>query len=256
MRKIAVAPMIALALCAGLAACSSSPPPPPATSNQAGPPVLNGWKLTIPEANSKGNAASVDPAQPTPPWLTVGPTGELVFWTPVNGATTKNSDHTRTELNNLTNFKAGTAAQEMRATVAVDQVPTQDRRVIIGQIHGADDISSVPFVMLFYAEGTVRVVVKQRQSGTELLNYPLLPDVPLGAKFDYGIKDDGNGTLTFTAGYNGQKETVDAPLPAAFAGATVRFQAGAYQQDISAGLAPADDGAKVTFYSLAAGPVR
>ena len=48
---------------------------------------------------------------------------------------------------------------------------------------------------------------------------------------------------------------MNAPLPAAFRGATVRFQAGAYQQDSSGTTAPGpDDGARVTFSALSAGP--
>ena len=47
---------------------------------------------------------------------------------------------------------------------------------------------------------------------------------------------------------------MNAPLPDAFRNATVRFQAGAYQQDSSgAGTASPDDGARVTFYALSIG---
>ena len=96
-------------------------------------------------------------------------------------------------------FPAGAGPQGLTASVSVAQVPPQTRTVIIGQIHGADDISSVPFVMLFYTAGAVQVVVKQQQSGDAHINYPLLTDVPLGARFDYGIRDNGDGSLTFTA---------------------------------------------------------
>lgn len=47
----------------------------------------------------------------------------------------------------------------------VSQVPVDSKDVIIGQIHGADDIRSVPFVMLHDRDGEIRVVVKQKQSG-------------------------------------------------------------------------------------------
>ena len=117
--------------------------------------------------------------------------------------------------------------------MSVGQVPSGGQYVIIGQIHGADDLSSVPFVMLFYTAGALQVVVKQQQSGEQHLDYPLLTDVPVGARFDYGIRDNGDGSLTFTASYNGQHASATAPLPAAFRDATVRFQAGAYQQDSS-----------------------
>ena len=126
--------------------------------------------------------------------------------------------------------------------------------MIIGQIHGAEDISSVPFVMLYYDTGAVKAVVKQEQSGNAHTNIPLLPSVPVGAPFDYSITDGGDGTLTVTATYQGQTVSGSAPVPAAFAGATVRFQAGAYQQAPSAGnTAAPDDGARVTFSAITVG---
>jgi Alginate lyase len=245
--------LLLLAVCT-VAACSTSPKAPPAPAPPSGPPVpaLAGWKLTLPTANDKGDAASVDPAQVTPPYLTTDPAGALVFWAPVEGATTKNSDHARTELNNLTNFPAGTARHELAASVTVDQVPTGTPDVIIAQIHGADDLSAVPFVMLHWRDGELRVVVKQERTGSAAKDYPLT-SVALGTRFDVGIVDNGDGTMTFRASVDGDSPEATAPVPPAFRGATVRFQAGAYQQAESAGTAAApDDGAKVTFSSLTA----
>jgi hypothetical protein len=252
-----------------LASCSSAPPPAPPQPPGPGVGALAGWKLTLPLPGKKGNAEILEPAQVAPPWLTADPNGNLTFWAPVSGATTEHSEHPRTELDNLSNFQAGSGPQALTASVSVAQVPTQGQDVIIGQIHGADDISSVPFVMLHYTDGTVTAVVKQQQKGEEHINYPLLYGVPLGQRFDFGIRDNGNGNLTFTATAGDQKASVDAPLPAAFAGATVRFQAGAYQQsgndtsglsgNVTSGTDPAptasgpDDGARLTFYALQTG---
>jgi hypothetical protein len=242
-----------------VAACSTStpaPPPAPAPSPAPpsaapAPPTLDGWKLTLPTANDKGGASIVDPAQPSPPYLTTDPAGALVFWAPVQGATTKNSDHARTELNSLTNFAAGTEKHAMTATVTVNQVPTEVNDVIIAQIHGADDISSVPYVMLHYADGALKVVVKQEQKGSAAQSFPLTGDVPLNQPFDVGISDNGDGTMTFTASYAGDSPLATAQVPAAFSGQNVRFQAGAYQLAFSPGsTAAAEDGAKVTFSQL------
>jgi hypothetical protein len=240
-----------------VAACSSpsppapAPPPPAPSAPATAPPTLDGWKLTLPTANEKGDAATMDPAVVAPPYLTTDPTGALVFWAPVAGATTKNSDHARTELNSLTNFAAGTERHSLAATVVVNQVPAAGKDVILAQIHGADDISSVPYVMLHWSDGALRVVVKQQQSGSAAQSYPLTGDVPLGAAFDIGITDNGDGTMTFTANHEGDTPMATAPVPAAFSGATVRFQAGAYQQDVSPGTTAApDDGARVTFSAL------
>jgi hypothetical protein len=214
---------------------------------------LSGWKLTLPKASEKGTAASINPADSAPPWLTRDNSGCLKFWAPVNGATTPNSEHPRTELVSLNNFKAGSGQHLLRASLAVAQAPSTNQDIIIGQIHGADDISSVPFVMLHYDSGTIKVVVKQAQSGSTANKYPLISGVPLGARFDYAISDNGDGNLTFAARYGSKSPHVTIPIPAPFHGATVRFQAGAYQQG-EAGGGGDSDGARVNFFSLDEGP--
>jgi hypothetical protein len=127
-------------------------------------------------------------------------------------------------------------------------VPEDSQSIIIAQIHGADDISSVPYVMLHYRDGDLRVVVKQKQKGSDLQSYPLLTGVPLNERFDIAISDVGNGQLAFSATYNGQTRQATSPVPDAFHDETVRFQVGDYQQaDDSKG---ATDGGKVTFYQI------
>ena len=218
---------------------------------QVGPVSLAGWKLTLPQASEKGTAASVEPADSVPPWLVRAVDGSLNFWAPVDGVTTPNSTHPRTELVSLNHFKAGTSPRTLRASLTVAQAPRENQDVIIGQIHGADDISSVSFVMLHYTAGALRVVVKERQSGSTSDNYPLLSGLPLGARFGYTISDSGDGNVTVAASYGSQHPKITAPIPSAFRNATVRFQAGAYQQgEKSSG---AEDGARVTFYSLTEG---
>jgi hypothetical protein len=246
--------LVALASCSGPSAPAPSAPAPAGPVPPAVAAMLDGWQLTLPVPGSKGDAEIVKPATLTPPWLTADDGGHLVFWAPVNGVTTKNSEHARTELGRLENFAAGSGRHTMTASLTVAQVPTEVPEVIVGQIHGAADISSVPFVMVFYDGGTVKAVVKQEQSGNAHTNVPLLDGVPVGAPFDYSITDGGDGTLTMTATYQGRTVTGSAPMPTAFAGATVRFQAGAYQQAPSGGDAAApDDGARVTFSSIDVG---
>jgi len=210
---------------------------------------LEGWKLTLPTEGKSGNAASVDPAALTEPWLTAGPDGSLSFWAPAEGATTKNSDHPRTELNSLTNFSSGTDGEHtLTASLAVNQVPEDTKDIIVGQIHGADDISSVPYVMLHYRDGEVRVVVKQQQKGDEKQSFPLLTGVSLNDRFDFTITDAGDGSMTFSASHDGNTQQATAQVPAAFHGQTVRFQVGDYQQADSA--QGSEDGGRVTFYAI------
>jgi len=209
---------------------------------------LAGWKLTLPLASKKGTAASVEPADSSPPWLTRQSNGVLAFWAPVVGARTPNSQHPRTELVSLTNFKAGSGQHTLTASAAVAQAPADTHDIILGQIHGADDISSVPFVMLHYSAGTIRVVVKHEQSGSASDKYPLVTGVPLGAWFDFSISDNGDGNMTFASTYGSNVRSVTVPIPQPFRDATVRFQAGNYQQSESCN---SEDGALVAFHTLA-----
>jgi hypothetical protein len=244
-------PLVVLMLALVLASCSRS------ESGKAEPVPsgrLAGWQLTLPVPGPKGDAQIVNPAAVSPPWLTTDAAGALVFWAPVRGVTTKNSEHARTELDNLETFAAGSGGRTLTASVTVTQLPTSVPEVIVGQIHGAADISSVPFVLLYYANGTVRAVVKQEQSGQAHTDIPLLTDVGLGTRFDYTITDGGDGTVGVTATANGRTARGQAPVPAAFSGATVRFQAGAYQQAPSSDSAPESDGARVTFSAITVGP--
>jgi hypothetical protein len=217
---------------------------------------LSGWKLSIPVKNSKGTPTLLQPATPVAPWMVPDPTGALVFWAPSSGAvTTENSSHPRTELDSLTHFTGGSSGQvhTLHATVAVHQEPADGEGIILGQIHGADDISSVSFVMLRYQRGRVVVAVKQVQKGSSTTYYPLANGVPLNTPFDFGISDMGNGKLVFSITRHGRIVRVGAPVPAVFKGATMRFQAGSYQQaEKPAGPL---DGGKVTFRKLAEMPV-
>lgn len=222
--------------------------PPPLI--RTGPVSLQGWTLTLPVPDLTGFAAVVAPADFTTPWLTPDAQGNLLFWAPSSGVTTLHSTHARTELNSSTSFLVGAAVHTLGESVAVNQVPTSGKDVILGQIHGAGPLSAVSMVLLHYTAGVVRVVVKQQQLTTASLSYPLLSGVPKGARFDFGLTDDGNGSLTFTARYRKHARAVVVPIPAAFSGATVRFQAGAYQQSTAARSTSATDGARVTVYVL------
>ncbi|HEX4251180.1 MAG TPA: polysaccharide lyase family 7 protein [Pseudonocardia sp.] len=225
--------------------------PPTQAPSQPGPVggiSLDGWKLTIPESGKNGNAAIIQPAETSPPWLVDNPDGSLTFWAPAVGATTKNSQHPRTELVSLKNWAAGSGPHTLNASVSVAQVPNDSKDIILGQIHGADDISSVPYVMLHYQAGAIRVVVKTVQDGNSARTYPLITGVPIGQRFDFTISDLGNGNMVFAATYGAQTQRVTAPIPAVFTGATVRFQVGDYQQAKNSD--DPSDGGRVTFYQV------
>jgi len=181
--------------------------------------------------------------------MTPTPDGGLMFWAPTSGATTKNSDHPRTELQSLTYFNAGSGVHVLNASLTLLQLPQDGQGMILGQIHGAGDISSVPYVMLRVQDNRLRVVVKQIGKGSKLINYPLLDNVGLNSPLNYTITDRGDGSMTFSATYDGQTRQTTAPVPAKFVGKTVRFQAGAYQQADDPG--GPQDGGRVIFHRLA-----
>jgi len=225
-------------------ATPASPPPRPSPGFD-----LAAWQLSIPEANDDGNATTIQPATFKAPWLTTTPDNGLMFWAPTAGATTKNSNHPRTELQSLTYFNAGTGVHTLTASLTLLQLPQDGRGIILGQIHGAGEISSVPYVMLRVQDNRLRVVVKQVGKGNELINYPLLDNVGLNSQIDYTITDLGNGSMTFSATHNGDTRQATAPVPARFVGKTVRFQAGDYQQ-ANDSRGP-QDGGRVIFHRLA-----
>jgi hypothetical protein len=227
------------------------PPAPelPTPEPAAVPIDLSGWKLSVPVANEDGEATTVEPATTTAPFLTTTPDGGLGFWAPADGATTANSDHARTELNSLTTFAAGRGVHTLSASVTLHQEPADGRGIIVGQIHGAEDIKSVAYVMVRYQKGRLRVAVKQVQDGDDVINYPLLDGLRVGDRFDFTIGDTGDGTMLFTATRDGVTQRAVAPVPAEFTGATVRFQAGDYQ--LAETASGADDGGRLTFHRLA-----
>lgn len=242
---------VTIAVALVVTSCSSEPKPQaPSPSSPVANVPLDGWQLTLPVADpSSGGADTVNPARLSPPWLTQTD-GGVTFWAPVEGATTPNSSHARTELINKTSFSAGTEAQTLTASLAVNQLPSENPDVILGQIHGAKDLKSVPYVMLHYFDGAIKVVVKQAQTGDASMTYPLADDVPLATPFTFHISDNGNGSLTFSLDAAGRTTTATAPVPSAFTGADVRFQVGAYQQAESTGTTAPDDGARVTFTAI------
>ena len=232
-------------------AAPATPAAPPPLAPLSPPGIdLSGWKLSIPEENDDGDAASIVPATVKAPWLTPAQEGGLLFWAPTSGATTKNSDHPRTELQSLSYFQAGSGVHALSASLTLLQLPRDGGGIIVGQIHGADAISSIPYVMLRVQDNKLRVVVKQVGKGKKLINYPLLDNVGLNSPLDYTITDLGNGSMTFSATYAGQTRQTTAPVPAKFLGKTVRFQAGDYQQAKDSSGGP-QDGGRVLFHRLA-----
>jgi hypothetical protein len=220
---------------------------------KTGPVSLDGWKLTLPidsAGNLSGSAKQLSAAAVTAPWMTRNADGSLAFWAPSTGATTSNSEHSRTELVSTDDWNFGSAVHTLSATVSVSQVPQSNPDICIGQVHGGGSIKSIPFVMLHYRGGNIVVIVKQVLHGSASQSVTLLTGVPINAVFSYTITDNADGTLGLSATYNGQTQKQTVQVVTAFMGTDQRFQAGDYQQATSG--TSSSDGGRVTFYSLSA----
>jgi len=103
--------------------------------------------------------------------------------------------------------------------------------------------------MLHYDAGTIKVVV---QGGAERVDLGQVPaDHRRAARRPVQLHDQRprNGNLVFSASYGASNRSITTAIPQPFRGATVRFQAGAYQQGESS--SGATDGARITFYHAA-----
>jgi hypothetical protein len=220
----------------------------------AGQVSLDGWKLTLPvdkDGNLSGKAKELQTAAVDAPWLVRNPDGSLTFWAPSAGATTSNSEHSRTELVSADDFTfGGSGVHTLSALLSIGQVPTTDPDITIGQIHGGGAIKSIPFVMLHWRDGNIVAIVKTVTHGSSSQTITLLKGVPLNARFSYSMTDEGNGTLSLTATYGGETKTATTQVVPAFMGTDQRFQVGDYQQATSS--SSASDGGRVTFYAIQA----
>jgi hypothetical protein len=254
-RRLGAILAVALATTAILAAAPGAPAAQPALVVQPAATVsLSGWKLTLPVNSSGGQSGAsvtVDPAAVTPPWLVRNSSGTLTFWAPTKGATTPNSAHPRTELVRTTDFTAGSGSHTLSADVTMQQLPAGSDDIIIGQIHGSGDNSSVPLLMLHYTSGKVWVAVRNNPTVAGTTTATLLTGVPMNSAFAFHITANGTSlTSDITVTSTGATATRTISLNSSFSGMAVRWQAGDYQQTDA--NTSATDGGKLTLNYLTA----
>jgi hypothetical protein len=134
----------------------------------------------------------------------------------------------------------------------IQQAPRGRQDIVVGQIHGANDISSSAFLLIHYDNGGVRVQIKQALHPSHASkSYPMISGVGLNSWFDYTITENGDGTVTVSITHGADTKPAHYTIPDVFRGQTVRFQAGDYQQaDSSGGSGAGSDGGRVTFTAL------
>jgi Alginate lyase len=241
---LALTGALSLAVAAGSA--NAAPPSPTAAVS------LAGWKLSLPVSSSGcqcgNNAAEVNPASATPPWLVRNSDGSLTFWAPTKGATTPHSLHPRTELVDLSDFTAGSGTHTLKGTFSIQKLPSAND-IIVGQIHGGGTQSAVPLLMLHYQSGKIVVVTRKSPTVAGSTTVTVLTGIPLNAAFSYTITQSGSQFLV-SAAYGAKTGHATIAVPGPFKGSDVRFQAGDYQQTDA--NQSSTDGGRLTVTALAA----
>lgn len=226
-------------------------------ADEASPPSkhfdLSHWKLTLPvdaEGTIEGKGHEVSPQELAggymhPGFFYANADGALVFWSPVVGAITENTEYARSELREMIDPSDDNVCWPAKGTHTLDvtcrviEVPSE-QKVVIGQIHGYSGKAN-PLVKLQFFKGRVEALVKDKAVKGKDLKLTF-PDVGLDKDFDYQIKL-ADGVLSVTVNGTTQSENV-FELDPAWAEQTLYFKIGVYPQDNEG---PETEGARAAF---------
>jgi len=181
-----------------------------------------------------------------------GSDGAMVFWAPVNGASTSGSQNPRSELRELINPSSSSVnwipygTHILDAQCKVLQVGPANKKVIIGQIH-AFSSAALPTVKIYYNNGTLSATVKTNSlddnSDFKFTNYG---NVGLSNTITYQIKVV-NGLISIAINNKTNSFNIFQSDPA-YTNETQYFKAGSYCQEFSCSNPSTNDGARVAFY--------
>ncbi len=217
---------------------------------------LSHWKLALPvdsNGKTKGRAmevlvADLNSGYSHDPYYYRGTEGQLIFWSPVTGATTQNTKYPRSELRELIEpgddnvCWRGPGTHTLRARCRVLEVPSSEK-VIVGQIHSHSG-QARPLIKLLFSKGRIEAFVKEKASEGKDLKL-IFAEIGLDKDLDYEIKLH-DGMLSVTV--NGETQAVDVFMnDRNWAKQTFYFKVGAYTQDNEG---PACEGARVSFSSF------
>lgn len=210
------------------------------------------WNLSIPEGSPPATIETPRLAQGFKDQYFSPEAATLSFWAPVTGSRTANAIYPRSELREtysdgtLRNWQYSAADNTLRASLAVNQVPSTGK-IVIGQIHNKD--SNSPMVKLEYqyktstSTGNIVAKVRMRPDDEEGQVITIATGVPLNSNFSYQIHLSPKGALGISAaGYN-WRTTIDPSWKTK----PLYFKAGAYVQD---NTGYPTEGGKVTFRML------
>lgn len=155
------------------------------------------WNLSVPVGNPPYTVETAKLVKGFKDQYFHSDTGTLFFWSPVTGSKTANAKYPRTELREtysngtLRNWLYPEADNSLRATLAVNQVPSSGK-IVIGQIHAYE--SQKPLVKLEYQFKT------STQSGNIVAKVRMHPDDGEGRVITIatGVKLDRSFPTSFT----------------------------------------------------------
>jgi hypothetical protein len=222
---------------------------------------LSGWALDLP-VNAKGQLSGtndavvvnpLDPSLPTAdmPYFHAAASGGVVFYAPVNGATTANSYYPRCELAENAYSQAHGGKDwplrfggTMMVDLSVDEVPsvrggTSNGDVVIGQIKGvSSELCKVRYTGGSHViGGSSYTIYVEYNNATVSGSFGIVPvsDIGLNERFSYEIKL-ANNAYTVSVAYGGHVYAgTSGPLDASWNSDTYYFKAGAYTQANNAG---------------------
>ncbi|MGF9764124.1 polysaccharide lyase family 7 protein [Microvirga sp. 0TCS3.31] len=221
---------------------------------------LSNWKITLPVdqgGSLSGTAIEVQnlSSYKNSKYFYTGSDGAMVFYAPVNGATTKGSSYARSELREMSGSEKAawdlSKGGFMSATLEVDAAPNRDGiggRLVVGQIHGQDD----ELVRLYWENGTVYFVNDQAGSGNSETKFTLkdntgaTPNVSLNEKFSYTINAKGS-TLDVDVYADGKVYESSTKINSVWQSDTFYFKAGAY---LGANESNGSGAGQASFYAL------
>lgn len=231
---------------------------------------LSHWSLTLPVDSSGGTSGeaqiiSTDQllAGYSAQWFygaTDAANEGVAFWSPINGALTAHSSSSRSELREMLNppdFASNwtwDTTSTLTAKLAVNQVPSADGKVIVGEIlgyNGVDPTIGELAQLIFQYHGNsdratlyALVLASPQASGSTATPMQITDSLRLNQVFSYTIHTESR-VVSFSDGTH----TVSAPIDPSWQNVGLFFRAGAHPR--AAGPS-STDGARDLFYQLRA----
>lgn len=200
------------------------------------------WKLTLPvDSSGKTSGTAVEikslVGYENSSYFYDAPDKSMVFRAMADGATTSGSKYARSELREMNGDDRAawklSQGGTMTATLRVDSVPSRSDgepgRVIVGQIHGADQ----ELVRLYYEGGKMYFMNDQAGPKNTETKFTFKnasgqePNVSLGEKFSYMIDAEGS-KLTVKIFADGQEYSSVSTINSVWQSDTFYFKAGVY----------------------------